>query len=77
MESSKIIHDTWFFKDVFELKLSFVEMHIIMKAMAEYARCGYNPRDTKTDNFNEAHAIVAEKLSDKLTDIFCNKLPTI
>lgn len=58
---------------VFNLELDFTEMHIIMKAMSEYQRVGFNPTGTEPQNFNEHHANAAEKLSDELTDLFCTE----
>lgn len=51
----------------FTLELSFIEMHIIMKAMSEYSSQNYNPRYGTPNN---EHAEAAEKLHDELTEIY-------
>lgn len=59
--------------DVFQLELSFVEMHIIMKAMSEYQRLLYNPHGRKIGvDYNVCHAEAAEKLHNELTELYTN-----
>ena len=59
------------YNELYTLKLSFIEMHIIMQAMDNYAyKTGYGQWNTSAPNL--MHAEAAEKFHDQLSDFYCN-----
>ena len=58
-------------EETFQLNLSFIEMHIIMRAMSEYSNNAYQAKHG-TPNYH--HAEAAEKLHDEMTFTYCDQI---
>lgn len=58
--------------DIYKLEFTFIEMHIIMQAMAAYSHQGFQQRGTPSNSINEAHIKAAEELHDEMIDVYTN-----
>ncbi len=69
MKAKVVAHETGFTTNkTYHLELSFIEMHVLSKAMSNYSNRGYGQHDSSAPNYH--HAEAAEKFHDEFSDLY-------